>query len=71
MGRWPAGGLQKLVGYVPQGLIKLSGLWDAPLPDYSFKVGRQGAVPFEFGLHCFCIVGIVIIAGIVFLLAKY
>ena len=40
-GEWGAAEMQKLVGYIPHGLEKLSGLWNAPLPDYAFK-GWEG-----------------------------
>ena len=36
-GEWGADEIQKLVGYIPQGLAKLSSLWNAPMPDYAFK----------------------------------
>jgi cobalt/nickel transport protein len=36
-GEWGADEMQKLVGYIPRGLEKLSSLWNAPLPDYAFK----------------------------------
>ena len=36
-GEWGADEMQKLVGYVPKGLAKLSSLWNAPMPDYAFK----------------------------------
>ena len=36
-GEWGADVMQKLVGYVPKGLEKLSSLWNAPMPDYAFK----------------------------------
>jgi cobalt/nickel transport protein len=33
-GEWASEELQKLIGYVPDGLKRLSDLWKAPLPDY-------------------------------------
>jgi hypothetical protein len=36
-GEWGPDTLKELVGYIPQGFEKLSGLWNAPLPDYVFK----------------------------------
>ena len=36
-GEWGAAEIKELVGYVPQGLEKLSELWKAPMPDYEFK----------------------------------
>jgi hypothetical protein len=29
--------MQKLVGYIPKGLEKLSRLWNAPMPGYEFR----------------------------------
>jgi hypothetical protein len=40
-GEWGADRLEKLVGYIPEGLKKLADLWKAPMPDYSF--GSEGA----------------------------
>ena len=70
-GEWGADQLQKLVGYVPQGFIKLSGFWDAPLRDYSFKGWEQGDM-MRLSLSYFlsAVVGIAVIAGIVFFLGK-
>ncbi|MFH0940963.1 MAG: cobalamin biosynthesis protein [Candidatus Omnitrophota bacterium] len=36
-GEWGSEELRRLVGYVPLGLKKLSGIWNAPIPDYAFK----------------------------------
>jgi cobalt/nickel transport protein len=36
-GEWGSDEMKDLVGYIPQGLEKLSSLWNAPLPDYTFK----------------------------------
>ncbi len=44
-GEWGIDEIQKLVGYIPQGLAKLSNIWSAPFPDYAFK-GWE-----EKGLH--------------------
>jgi hypothetical protein len=35
-GEWGADTLEKLLGYVPEGLKRLSDLWRAPAPDYNF-----------------------------------
>jgi hypothetical protein len=40
-GEWGIDRLEKLLGYVPEGLKKLTDLWKAPIPDYSF--GGEGA----------------------------
>ena len=41
MGRMGTDKLEKLLGYVPEGLKKLADLWKAPIPDYNF--GGEGA----------------------------
>jgi hypothetical protein len=40
-GEWGAEKLDKLLGYVPEGLKKLADFWKAPIPDYNF--GGEGA----------------------------
>jgi hypothetical protein len=34
-GEWAPDALKKLLGYVPEGLEKLSDIWKAPVPDYN------------------------------------
>ena len=36
-GEWSADEIKKLIGYVPQGLEKLSSLWKAPMAGYGLK----------------------------------
>jgi cobalt/nickel transport protein len=45
-GEWGADELQKLVGYIPKGLQKLSSLWTAPMPDYAFKGWEEKGLPY-------------------------
>ena len=40
-GEWGIDKLEKLLGYVPEGLKKLTDIWKAPIPDYNF--GGEGA----------------------------
>ncbi len=40
-GEWGVEKLEKLLGYVPEGLKKLADFWRAPIPDYN--VGGEGA----------------------------
>ncbi len=39
-GEWGTEKLEKLLGFVPEGLKKLTNLWKAPIPDYNF--GGEG-----------------------------
>lgn len=74
-GEWGADEMQKLVGYVPKGLEKLSSLWSAPIPDYAFNGWEEKGLPrLSLAYIISAIVGIGIIAlfmmGIGKLLAK-
>ena len=71
-GEWGSDTIQKLVGYVPQGIDKLSNLWNAPLPDYSFKGWEnKGMVHLSFAYIVAAIIGIAVISTIVFFLGKF
>ena len=70
-GEWGAEKMQKLVGYIPQGLAKLSSLWNAPLPDYAFKGWEEkGLSQLSFAYIISAVVGIVIIVLIVLLIGR-
>ena len=43
-GEWAAQTVKELVGYVPRGLAKYSGIWKAPLPDYNVKSADRSIV---------------------------
>ena len=70
-GEWGADEMQKLVGYVPKGLEKLSSLWNAPMPDYAFKGWEEkGLSQLSFAYIISAVVGIVIIVLIVLLIGR-
>ena len=70
-GEWGADEMQKLVGYIPQGLEKLSSLWSAPIPDYAFKGWEErGLSHLSFAYIFSAVAGIAVTAGIVFLISK-
>ena len=70
-GEWGADEMQKLVGYVPQGMEKLSDLWNAPMPDYSFKGWEgKGLAHLSFAYIISALVGILIIVLAVLIIGK-
>lgn len=40
-GEWGIGEVEKRMGYVPAGMEKDAGKWDAPLPEYAFRGERS------------------------------
>lgn len=74
-GEWGADEMQKLVGYIPRGLEKLSSLWSAPIPDYAFKGWEdKGLLNLSFAYVISAILGIgltvLVVIGIGRLLSK-
>lgn len=41
-GEWGADEIKEILGYVPDGMKKLSELWNSPIPDYAFKGWEEG-----------------------------
>ncbi len=70
-GEWGPDEIEKMLGYVPQGMKKLAELWQAPMPDYAFK----GWDSLGLGMQSIAYVvsaalGIAIIVGVTMLLGK-
>ena len=70
-GEWGAEEIQKLVGYIPKGIEKLSSLWSAPIPDYAFKGWEEKSLAhLSFSYIISAIAGIVIVAAIMLGIGK-
>jgi hypothetical protein len=70
-GEWGADEMQKLVGYIPRGLEKLSGLWSAPIPDYAFKGWEnKGLAHLSFAYIISALAGIGIIISVIMGIGK-
>lgn len=70
-GEWRLEDLQRLIGYMPQGLAKISSLWNAPIPDYALK-GWEGKGLFRLSVSYIisAIVGITIIVIAVLVIGR-
>lgn len=70
-GEWGTDEMKKLVGYVPEGLEKLSDLWKAPVPDYAFKGWEEkGLSHLSFAYIISAALGICIIILVVTVIGK-
>ena len=70
-GEWGAGQMQQLVGYIPRGLAKLSGLWHAPLADYAFIGWGEKCLPgLSFAYIISAAIVIVVVVLLVFIIGK-
>lgn len=70
-GEWGVDKLRQLVGYVPEGLEKLSSLWSAPIPDYAFNSWKEKGLPqLSFAYILSAGVGIIAVILLVWLIGK-
>jgi hypothetical protein len=71
-GEWGSEELREKLGYVPQGLEKLSPLWSAPMPDYALPGGESGeSMTFSAVTYILsAVIGVVVCGGVLFLLGK-
>jgi cobalt/nickel transport protein len=69
-GEWSVETLEKLLGYVPEGLKRTADLWKAPIPDYNFF--GDGALLSEKALSYIIsgALGIILTAVVVLILSK-
>jgi len=70
-GEWGADEIKELIGYIPQGLEKLSNFWNAPISDYAFK-GWEGKGFLQLSLSYIlsATVGIIVVVALVWLITK-
>lgn len=69
-GEWGGEEVQAVLGYVPQGMNKVSGLWSAWLPDYSLEAFGTGTAGSIAGYLLSALVGSLLSYYIVLLLVK-
>ena len=69
-GEWSTEALEKLLGYVPEGLKRYADIWKAPLPDYN--QGGEGASAAQKLISYIIsgITGALAAAGIIYIISK-
>ena len=69
-GEWGADALAKLVGYAPKGLMRLSDLWKAPIPDYNLG-GETASLSFRLISYITSgFLGILVVGLVMYLLLR-
>ncbi len=68
-GEWKPGELEKLVGYMPEGLRRLADLWKAPFRDYSVGGGDSAALRI-LSYTASGLVGILAVGLVIYLIAR-
>jgi hypothetical protein len=71
-GEWGSEELKEKLGYVPQGLEKLSSFWSAPLPDYAFP-GGEGSESMTLSAAAYilsAVIGVIVCGGLLYFAGK-
>ena len=61
-GEWGPDEIKKMIGYVPKGLERLSGIWAAAIPDYGTS---------KISYVVSAILGMIVVMGLIFLIGKF
>jgi hypothetical protein len=69
-GEWGPGELERLIGYMPEGLKRLADLWKAPFPDYSFGSGGASMIVRILSYAASGLIGILAIGLVTYLIAR-
>ena len=70
-GEWSAETVEKLIGYVPEGLQKYSDTYKAPIPDYTLNADDSSVTHQSFFYILSGIIGIAITFGVTVLISKF
>ena len=71
-GEWGPEDIKENLGYVPKGLEKLSGVWNAPLPDYAFPGGESSkSMTLSAAAYILsAVIGVVVCGGLLYFVGK-
>jgi hypothetical protein len=71
-GEWGSEEIKEKLGFVPQGFEKLSGIWNAPMPDYAFS-GGEGSESMTQSAAAYILsamIGVIVCGGLLYFVGK-
>jgi len=69
-GEWGTETLEKLIGYIPEGLKKMAEIWKAPFPDYNISGEEESLAKRAIFYIISGIIGLAMVGGVVYLISK-
>lgn len=69
-GEWGTDTLEKLLGYVPDGLKKYAGFWKAPVPDYNLGGEESSMAVKVISYMASGLIGILAVFFVIYLISK-
>jgi cobalt/nickel transport protein len=71
-GEWSLEEIEKMIGFIPEGLKKWTGLWSAPLPDYNLgEWEKKGLFHSSLGYILSGFLGVGAVVALTLLLGKF
>jgi|SRR5208283_856716 len=70
-GEWGADKINKLIGYEPQGMKKIAGIWRAPVQDYNFGSQTSSLAMQVLSYVVSGLLGIIVIGSLICLLSRF
>lgn len=69
-GEWGIDTIKEMLGFIPEGMKRLSDLWRAPIPDYNLG-GEDASLTVQILSYVFsAILGILLVGGTIYILGK-
>jgi hypothetical protein len=69
-GEWGPDELKEKLGFVPPGLERLSGIWNAPLPDYALIGSGDSMTSAASAYILSAVIGVIVCAGLLYVIGK-
>ncbi len=69
-GEWSLEQIEKIIGFVPEGMKRGARVWKAPMTNYTVPGQGQGHIHSGLGYFLAAVVGTAVTAGLAYLLAK-
>jgi len=70
-GEWGLDEIEKVAGFLPEGMRRIGEIWKAPLPDYGLPGQGEGLLSQSCGYVVTGVIGVVFVAGMMYLLTKF
>lgn len=69
-GEWGPDEVKEKLNFVPPGLEELSGIWNAPMPDYAFPGDGESMTVSSVAYILSAVIGVVICGGLMYFVGK-
>jgi cobalt/nickel transport protein len=69
-GEWGLEEIEKIAGFVPEGMKHVAEMWKAPLPEYALPIESKGLVAESLGYVLSALIGIALVVGVMYIITR-